>query len=130
MKIAVVTDDHKTISAHFGKATYYEVFTISDGKITGKEALQKPAHNQFANEPHNEHGYAHGMGPAAENRHARMLEPISDCQVLVAGGMGQGAYESLNQAGIKTILTDMIEIEVAIKAYIENRLTNQPARLH
>ena len=32
MKIAVVTDDHQTISAHFGRAMYYEVFTVVDGK--------------------------------------------------------------------------------------------------
>ena len=37
MKIAVVTDDHMTICAHFGRAVYYEVFTISDGKIAGRE---------------------------------------------------------------------------------------------
>ena len=42
MKIAVVTDDHRTISAHFGRAIYYEVFTISDGKMTGRETLPKP----------------------------------------------------------------------------------------
>jgi predicted Fe-Mo cluster-binding NifX family protein len=34
MKIAVVTDDHLTISAHFGRAVFYEVFTISEGKVT------------------------------------------------------------------------------------------------
>jgi predicted Fe-Mo cluster-binding NifX family protein len=70
MKIAVVTDDHQTISAHFGRAIYYEVFTITDGKITNRDALLKPSHDQFVNEPHDEPGHAHGMGPAAESRHA------------------------------------------------------------
>ena len=130
MKIAVVTDDHRTISAHFGRAVSYEVFTISDGKITGQETHPKPAHNQFANEPHDEPGYAHGQGPAAEGRHTNMLEPIRDCQVLLARGMGQGAHDSLTRSGIQPILTDIPEIEQAVKAYMVGQLTDHPERLH
>lgn len=130
MKIAVVTDDHSTISAHFGRALYYEVFTVSDGKITGQATLPKPAHNQFANEPHDEPGFAHGQGPAAEGRHARMLEPIRDCQVLLAGGMGQGAFNNLKQTGIQPVLTDIHEIEQAVKAYISGQLVDHPEWLH
>jgi predicted Fe-Mo cluster-binding NifX family protein len=130
MKIAVVTDDHQTISAHFGRAIYYEVFTVVDGKITQREVLPKPSHNQFANEPHDEPGYAHGMGPAAKSRHTRMLEPIQDCQVLMARGMGQGAYDSLKQAGIQPFVTDIQEIEPAVKAYIDGQLVDHPERLH
>ena len=130
MKIAVVTDDHQTISAHFGRAIYYEVFTITDGKITQREALLKPAHDQFANEPHDEPGYTHGHGPAAEGRHARMLEPIRDCQVVLTRGMGQGAFDNLKQTGIQPILTDIQEIEPAVKAYVDGQLQDHPERLH
>ena len=130
MKIAVVTDDHRTISAHFGRALYYEVFSIKDGKITNREALPKPSHNLFANEPHDEPGYGHGQGPAAESRHARMLEPIRDCQVLLTRGMGQGAHDNLIQAGIKPVLTDVHDIEPAIKAFLSGRLPDHPERLH
>lgn len=130
MKIAVVTDDHQTISAHFGRAIYYEVCTIIDGKITQREALLKPSHNQFANEPHDEPGYAHGQGPVAQSRHARMLEPILDCQVLLTRGMGQGAYDTLKQAGIIPVLTDINEIEQAVKAYFDGQLEDHPERLH
>ena len=130
MKIAVVTDDHVTISAHFGRATFYEVFTITDGKITQREALLKPAHNQFANEPNDEPGYTHGYGPAAESRHARMLGPIRDCQVLLTRGMGHGAHGNLKQAGIQPILTDIHEIEPAVKAFIDGQLLDHPERLH
>ncbi len=130
MKIAVVTDDHRTISAHFGRAAFYEVFTIVDGKINRQEIFHKPSHNQFSNEPHDEPGYSHGLGPAAENRHLRMLEPIRDCQVLLARGMGQGAHDSLKQAGIHTILTDIPEIESAVKAYLDGDLVDHPERMH
>jgi predicted Fe-Mo cluster-binding NifX family protein len=130
MKIAVVTDDHQTISAHFGRATFYEIFNVVDGKITKREAILKPSHDQFAHEPHDEPGYAHGQGPLAGRRHARMLEPIRDCQVLMARGMGQGAHDNLLQAGIQPILTDINEIEGAVKAFLEGHLADHPERIH
>ncbi len=130
MKIAVVTDDHNTISAHFGRAVYYEIFTISDGKVTGRESLAKPSHNQFADEPHDEPEFKHGEGPAAESRHARMFTPILDCQVLLAGGMGQGAYTSLIITGIHPILTDIRDIEQAVRDYLDGKLVNHTERLH
>lgn len=38
MKIAVVTDDHKTISAHFGRAQNFVVFTVEDNKVVKKRS--------------------------------------------------------------------------------------------
>jgi predicted Fe-Mo cluster-binding NifX family protein len=129
-KIAFVTDDHRTISAHFGRATFYEVITVENGKVTQQETRLKPGHNQFANEPHDEPGHAHGLGPAAEGRHARMLEPVRDCQVLVARGMGQGAYNNLKSSGIQPILSDISEIDQAVKAYMDGLLVDHMERLH
>ena len=130
MKIAVVTDDHRTISAHFGRAIYYEVFTIVDRKVIHRESRPKPSHTQFANEPQDEPGHAHGQGPAAEGRHVLMLAPILDCQVLMARGMGQGAHDNLARSGIRPILTDVQEIELAVQAYIDGQLVDHPERLH
>jgi predicted Fe-Mo cluster-binding NifX family protein len=130
MKIAVVTDDHSTISAYFGRADYYEVFDIFDGKVTGRETLSKASHNQSAKEPNAEPGFAYGQGSTEENLHTRMFSPILDCQVLLAGGMGQGAYNGLKQAGVKPVLTDMRGIEQAVKAYLDGTLTDHPELLH
>ena len=130
MKIAVVTDDHSTICAHFGRAVYYEVFHISDGKVIGHETLPKASHNRSPEESHTEPGFAHGQGSSEENLHTRMFAPILDCQVVLAGGMGQGAYNGLKQAGVQPLLTDVREIEQALRAYLEDRLTDQPELLH
>ncbi|MGA2505402.1 MAG: NifB/NifX family molybdenum-iron cluster-binding protein [Anaerolineales bacterium] len=130
MKIAVVSDDHSTICAHFGRAVYYEVFNISDGKVTGHETLPKASHDRSANEPYADPGFAHGQGSAEENLHTRMFAPILDCQVLLAGGMGKGAYNGLKQAGVRPVLTDMRDIEQAVKSYLEGTLTDHPELLH
>ena len=42
MKIAVVTDDGTTICQHFGRAQYYSVITIENGKVKGKEQSWSP----------------------------------------------------------------------------------------
>ena len=44
MKIAVVTDDERTISRHFGRAPYYLVVTIDAGKVIGRELRDKANH--------------------------------------------------------------------------------------
>lgn len=40
-----------------------------------------------------------------------------DCQYLVVGGMGAGAYESMQHEGIKPIVTDLSSIDEAVQAW-------------
>ena len=74
MKIAVVTNDGKTISQHFGRAIYYMVVTVENGKIINHEMREKANHAHFQTEghEHDETSKQHGYGPAADNRHGRM----------------------------------------------------------
>lgn len=134
MKIAAVSEDGVTISQHFGRAPFYVVLTVEDGKIVGREQRDKLGHGQFAGEPHEEtHGAdrrGHGFDPAAQNRHARMAAAIADCQILLARGMGAGAYESMKQAGIRPIVTDVASIEEAALAAARGELTDHAERLH
>jgi len=132
MKIAAVTDDGKTISAHFGRATQYAVVTVEDGKVVEKELREKAGHHTFqaeGDEPHHQRG-AHGFGQGAGRRHTRMMEAIRDCQVLLARGMGQGAHVGLREAGIRPILTEIHEIDEAVQAVIDGSIVDREERLH
>jgi predicted Fe-Mo cluster-binding NifX family protein len=132
MKIAVITDDGKTISQHFGRAPYYLVVTIENGQIVNREMRDKLSHVHFANEPHEEAkpGQPHGFDPAAQNRHGQMAEAIADCQALLCGGMGRGAYESMRTRGIKPVVTEIASIDEAAQAYVEGRIVDRTDRLH
>ncbi|MGC8788078.1 MAG: NifB/NifX family molybdenum-iron cluster-binding protein [Anaerolineae bacterium] len=135
MKIAAVSEDGKTISQHFGRAPFYVVLTIEDNKIIGREIRDKVGHAQFAGEPHDEgsHGTdprGHGFDAGAQSRHARMAAAIADCQVLLARGMGTGAYESMRQAGIRPFITDIASIDEAVQAYLSGRLVDHTEWLH
>jgi len=59
-----------------------------------------------------------------------MAETISDCRVLIAGGMGWGARESLKEYDIEPIVTDVGNIDEAVRLYLEGKLVNQTELLH
>jgi predicted DNA-binding protein (UPF0251 family)/predicted Fe-Mo cluster-binding NifX family protein len=131
MKIAVISNDEKTISQHFGMAPLYVVFTVEDGKITGKETRPKMGHQHFAEgEGHQHHGGQHGHDADAHAKHGMMAQPLSDCQVLIAGGMGWGAYNSMKTFNIEPIITEISDIEQAVKLYVEGKLVNRMEKLH
>ncbi len=136
MKIAFATDDEKSISQHFGRASYYLVITVEDRKVVHRERRDKPGHAQFAHEPHthshdhNAQGGQHGFDPASQNKHIRMAEVISDCQAMLCGGMGAGAYDSLRARDIQPIVTDLTSIDEALTAYLEGRIVDRVDRLH
>jgi uncharacterized protein len=132
MKIAVVTDDETTVCQHFGRAQYYMVFNVENGKITGKEKREKMGHRHFAGHDTGHSGKEgpHGYDAASQARHAGMAQAISDCQVLIAGGMGMGAYDSMKSYNIEPVVTDTLSVEEAVNLYIEGRLPNLMNRLH
>jgi predicted Fe-Mo cluster-binding NifX family protein len=131
-RVAAVTDDGKTISAHFGRARYYLVCTIEAGGVVSQELREKTGHHTFASSSHHDehHAHGHGMGPHAASRHATMLEPLADCEVLLARGMGRGAYSALKEAGIKPVVTDEENIADGVKAYVEGTIVDHYERLH
>ena len=132
MKIAAITEDGATISQHFGRAPLYLVVTAEDGKIVGKETRDKAGHHTFAAGQHPETppGERHGYDAGAQSRHASMAEAIADCQTLIAGGMGWGAYESMKSYNIETVITDVASIDEAVQQYLEGKLSNLMDRLH
>jgi len=135
MKIAVVTEDGVTISQHFGRAPQYVVVTVEDGRIISRETRAKPAHGQGGGsqnsvEMHGHDAPGHGFDAAAQSTHGRMAAPIADCSVLLARGMGAGAYSSLTQANIRPLVTDVADIDEAVQAYLAGSLTDHIEKLH
>jgi len=123
MKIAVASEDGKTISKHFGRAPFYIVVTVDEGKITGYERRDKVACNHQAHQPHSH-------TEPANNLHGQMAGMIADCEAVLTRGMGTGAYQSIQQAGIKPVITDIATIDEAVIAYAEGQIVNHTEKLH
>jgi predicted Fe-Mo cluster-binding NifX family protein len=122
--IAFVTDDGSTISSHFGRALYYEIITLQNGKIADRKRVSKAGHHSFGPEAHGEHGHND------DHKHAAMTTPIAGVAVLVARGMGMGAQQHLVASGIRPILTDLHTIDEAVQHYVAGTLVDNPQRLH
>ena len=132
MKIAVITEDGKTISQHFGRAPYYLVVSVENGQIVERQLRDKLGHAHFQNEPHEGHqpGQPHGFGPASHDRHLHMAEAIADCEALLCRGMGAGAYHSMQQRGIRPVVTDIEDIDAAVRAYAAGSIEDRVDKLH
>ena len=81
MKIAV-TYEGGSIFQHFGKTETFKMYEVEDGKITSMQIV-----------------HAGGAGHSAL---AGFLSEQS-ANVLICGGIGEGAQEALKEAGIKVI---------------------------
>jgi predicted Fe-Mo cluster-binding NifX family protein len=120
-RLAFASDDGETITRHLGHAPVYVVVTLAESGPPAFERRPKP-HSSGEH-----HAAGEGYGP----RHGRaMFEPIADCQVLIAGGMGQPAYERAVAAGLDVILTGQRRIEAAVQAYEAGTLISDNRRIH
>ena len=132
MKIALPTEDKTTVSEHFGGSPYFMVVTVKNNKVVSKEIREKPSHKDYAgNEEHpplDERG-RHGFGPQASERHKQIYEVIKDCDVLISGRMGFGAYLDMQGFGMKVIVCDTKEIDEAVSLYLNGKLPHKEERV-
>ena len=127
MKIAVVTNDKKSIAEHFGRSALILVATVEDGKVVNKEEREKAGHPFFADDEHrpqtNKKG-RHGFGPKAEESHGKMFDDFKDCEVLIVNMIGTGAYNYFLSSGVRIIATDVKNIDEAVDLYIKGNLNH------
>ena len=138
MKIAAVSENGTTISQHFGGAPLYIVMTVENGKVVSKERRVRGAQNTCAchgssqsscHDEHTGHG-AHGSDAESQTKHAIMADALADCQVILAGGMGYGAYASLKSRNLEAIITDEEYIDDAVSLFLNGKLVNLMEQLH
>lgn len=97
MKVAIPTDDGKTVSAHFGRARY---FYITDGKSA-----------KLVENPHRGHAGRHGSGRHHTHHEVVELFRKESVNKALALHVGEGMRRNLEEAGV--------EIEIVKEADIE-----------
>jgi predicted Fe-Mo cluster-binding NifX family protein len=133
MKIAFISDDGVTISQHFGRATGYLVVEVQEGEVVLREMREKMGHSHFEGQHQHGHtgkGAGHGFDAASQSKHTQMIKAIDDCQVVVCGGMGRGAFQSITEAGIQVFMTDSGNIDEALNGYLAGKLKNMSDLMH
>lgn len=116
MKIAFPTRDDQTISGHFGKMMAFIVVSSVDGSETGRERRDMSDMPQC--------GQGHGEKPKF------VISKITDCDVLIAGGMGQPMRDLACEEGIEVVLTRERLITKAMTRYLGGTLEDMPQLAH
>jgi predicted Fe-Mo cluster-binding NifX family protein len=118
-KIAFPTDDGETISRHFGQALHFKVLTLSDGRLGPPDLRDKPNHR------HGDHA-----APGVAHPGQQMVEAVSDCEVVISGGMGAPMLARLEAAGLKVYLTREESIAAAAQAFLNGTLQDDRRLVH
>ena len=112
MKIAFVTDDGKTIAQHFGRALGFVIFEIKEKQVLNKEFKE----NRFT-------GHARGLeGDHNADHHGPVINALKDCDVVISRGMGNRIFNDLINNGIKPYITDVDDIDEALKLFLSDKL--------
>ena len=116
IRIAIPSDNEVTVAAHTGRCRGFVVYDLADGKAARLEYRPNTftAHHQGhgAGEQH-QHGHGHEHG----HSHAGILNGLSDCQAMIAVGMGRRLIEDLRAVGMRVFFADEPNIHsVAQKA--------------
>jgi predicted Fe-Mo cluster-binding NifX family protein len=118
MKIAVATIDGVSLSQHFGQSKGFVVFDVEGSTVQNREL--RTNHDT----PHNQGICNHeGQNQQGTHGHASILDLLRDCSVVLCGGMGAGASQSLAANGIKpVILPGALSADDAVAAYVSGKV--------
>lgn len=135
MRIAAVSEDGTTIAPDFGRARQVLVLLVEGRVIVHREIREKipdarpQADQETRPRDPNDHFAGHRVGPGPRSRYDEMAAAIGDCDAILAGGMGIGAYNALRGYGIQPIITDIEDVDTAVSAYIDGSIRNLTERL-
>jgi predicted Fe-Mo cluster-binding NifX family protein len=119
VKIAVATMDGISLSQHFGQSKGFIVFETEGTEVVHRE-FRSNHHTPHAQDLCNHKGSSHQNH---HQSHANVLELLSDCKVVLCGGMGAGAVQALRANGIEPILVSGIHsTEEAVSAYLNGKV--------
>ena len=102
MKIAV-TYDNGNVFQHFGRTENFKVYEVEGGRVVSSEVMS-----------------SNGVGHEA----LAWLLKDSAIDVLICGGMGQGAQDALAEAGIEVCAGAEGNTDEAVAAYLAGELVN------
>ncbi len=112
MKIAVTSQNRKSITEHAGRCRKFQLFEIEEGRIISKKLVELSKKQSFhESSPHEAH-------------------PLDVVDVLISGGMGNGMIRRLGNKGITGIITSQSDPETAVKLYLDGKLQSEEPHEH
>jgi predicted Fe-Mo cluster-binding NifX family protein len=115
MKIAIASDNKKTISHHFGRALGFVVFDIQNGKVVNRDYREN---------------IGKSSGECGGCDHSAMIKNVKDCEIVISYGMGQRIYVDLVNSNITPIVTEEKTVNEALNQFLKKQLKNRIDKLH
>jgi len=109
MRIAVTSQNRKSITSHAGKCRKFWIYDIVNGEIAGRDLLELPIEQSL----HASHG-------AGEH-------PLNSVDVLIAGSMGNGLFNRLKAQGIQPMITLEQDPDLSVAKLLLGNLQQCPA---
>ena len=100
MTILIPTNDQQSIAPHFGRANGYVKLKIEDGNIQKQFFANRFTHH------HNKQVQSHS--------HKDLIDIFSDCEIVIAAGMGRRLFNEFKSANKKIYFSDPELIDSAI----------------
>ena len=104
MKIAVTSQNRRSITEHAGKCRKFWIYDIEQNRISSRTLLELPIEQSF-----------HQSSP-------QQAHPLDTVQVLIAGSMGPGLQQRLAVKGIIALVTAETDPDQAVAAYLQGAL--------
>jgi len=119
-KIAIATDDKINISMHLGRCKYFAIYTIAPHEVVSREYLENTFTHRHKSSDECEGDQIPGE---ADYSHEELLKALSECRVVLSGGIGQRLIDDLKQTGIRGyVVADEGGIEDLVQKYLEGEL--------
>jgi predicted Fe-Mo cluster-binding NifX family protein len=117
MRIAIPSDDGVHIASHTGRTRGFVIYDIEDSQVRKVEYRENryTAHARGEHENHAEHTGRH-------HSHAPLMGALSDCEALIAHGMGPRLIRDLESKNIQVTFCTEMDVEEAVSQYAAGRL--------
>lgn len=138
IKVAMVSNNGRSLNGSFGSAKYFEVITVENNEVTGREtretynyeAAQEVPDILVKSENNGMKSFSLNVVDKSKEKHMKIAKSISDCDYVVARGMCANAYDSILQFKMKPVLTTLKEFDDVVKEIIEGTIVNHTERIH
>lgn len=116
MKIAVTSQNRKTITGHAGRCRKFWLYELVGQQITHRELVELAPELSF-------HEVAHANPP-------QPTHPLDGINLLIAGGLGMGLQNRLKNKGIQALATSETDPDQAVALWLAGRLPEIAAESH
>jgi len=110
MKIALATNDRKTIAKRTGRTKEFAIFEIIDSKIVDVV---------YKENTHKHHDHDHDHEEEHDHSHAEIIDLLKDIDLLIVYAIGKNFKKDVESANLKYAKTKFENIEEILKEHAE-----------